>query len=133
MGSNIRTVVIISSASVRYFAAEFIRETVFEQFREEIPYSVFSTIEDFREDQEPIYIQANLFVERNSQKGILVGDKGKAIRELGRASREKIQYLVDGPVYLDLWVKVLSNWRRRRGDLRRLGFQVPAGDDDEKT
>lgn len=122
----------ISSASVRYFAAEFIRETVFEQFREEIPYSVFSTIEDFREDQEPIYIQANLFVERNSQKGILVGDKGKAIRELGRASREKIQDLVDGPVYLDLWVKVLSNWRRRRGDLRRLGFQVPAGDD-EKT
>jgi len=122
----------ISAESVRYFAAEFIRETVFEQFREEIPYSVFATIEEFREDQDPVYIQANVFVERNSQKRILVGDKGKAIRELGRAARKKIQGLVDRPVYLDLWVKVLANWRRRRGDLRRLGFRVPVGDDESR-
>lgn len=120
----------ISASSVRYFAAEFIRETVFEQFREEIPYSVFAVIEEFREDQDPVYIQANLIVERNSQKRILVGDKGKAIRKLGRTSRKKIQDLISRPVFLDLWVKVLPNWRRRRGDLGRLGFRVPAGDDD---
>ena len=122
----------ISAESVRYFAAEFIRETVFEQFREEIPYSVFATIEEFREDQDPVYIQANVFVERNSQKRILVGDKGRAIRELGRAAREKIQDLVDRPVYLDVWVKVLANWRRRRADLRRLGFRVPVGNDESR-
>ena len=119
----------ISASSVRYFAAEFIRETVFEQFREEIPYSVFAVIEEFREDQDPVYIQANLIVERNSQKGILVGDRGKAIRRLGRTARKKIQDLMSRPVFLDLWVKVLPNWRQRRGDLRRLGFRVPTDDD----
>ena len=87
-------------------------------------------IEEFREDQDPVYIQANVIVERDSQKGILVGDKGKAIRKLGRTTRKKIQDLIGRPVFLDLWVKVLPNWRRRRGDLGRLGFRVPAGDVD---
>jgi len=120
----------ISASSVRYFTVEFIRESVFEQFREEVPYSVFAVIEEFREDQDPVYIQANVIVERDSQKGILVGDKGKAIRKLGRTTRKKIQDLIGRPVFLDLWVKVLPNWRRRRDDLGRLGFRVPAGDVD---
>jgi GTP-binding protein Era len=118
----------IASAPVRFFVAEFIRETVFEQFREEIPYSIFAVVEEFREDQDPVYIQANLFAERNSQKRILVGDKGKAIRELGRVSREKIQEFIDRPVYLDLWIKVLPNWRRKRQHLGQLGLRVPAED-----
>ncbi len=118
----------IASAPVRLFVAEFIRETVFEQFREEVPYSVFAVVEEFREDQDPVYIQANLFAERNSQKRILVGDKGRAIRELGRVSREKIQEFIDRPVYLDLWIKVLPNWRRERQHLGQLGLRVPAED-----
>ena len=118
----------IASAPVRFFVAEFIRETVFEQFREEVPYSVFAVVEEFREDQDPVYIQANLFTERNSQKRILVGDKGRAIRELGRVSREKIQEFIDRPVYLDLWIKVLPNWRRKRQHLGQLGLRVPAED-----
>jgi len=120
----------IASAPVRFFVAELIRETVFEQFRDEIPYSIFTVVEEFRGDQDPVYIQANLFTERNSQKGILVGDKGRAIRELGRVSREKIQEFIDRPVYLDLWIKVLPNWRRKPRHLGRLGLRVPSGDGD---
>ncbi len=118
----------IASAPVRFFVAELIRETVFEQFREEVPYSVFAVVEEFREDQDPVYIQVNLFTERNSQKRILVGEKGRAIRELGRISREKIQEFIDRPVYLDLWIKVLPNWRRKRQHLGQLGLRVPAED-----
>ena len=65
------------------------------------------------------------FAQRNSQKRIVVGDKGTAIRELGRVSRRKIETFLQRKVYLDLWVKVLPNWRRKRGELNRLGIRVP--------
>lgn len=119
----------LASEPVRFFVAELVRETVFEQFREEVPYSVFCEVEEFRESQDPIYIHVTIFTERDSQKGILVGKGGRAIRDLGSTAREKIEGLVGRSVYLDLWVKVLPNWRRDRGHLRRLGFRVP--DDDE--
>ena len=122
----------IAAAPVRFFVGELIRETVFEQFREEVPYSVFALVDEFREEQDPVYIKANLFVERNSQKGILVGDRGTAIRELGRASREKIEEFVGRRVYLELRVKLRPKWRRRERDLGRFGFRVPvryAGND----
>jgi GTP-binding protein Era len=117
----------IAAAPVRFFVGEFIRETVFEQFREEVPYSVFAAVEEFREDQDPVYIKANLFVERNSQKGILVGEKGTAIRRLGRSSREKIEEFIGRRVYLELRVKLRPKWRRRGKDLGRFGFRVPVG------
>jgi GTP-binding protein Era len=117
----------IAVAPVRFFAGELIRETVFEQFREEVPYSVFAQVDEFREDQDPVYIKANLFVERNSQKGILVGERGTAIRALGQASREKIEELIGRRVYLELRVKLRPKWRRREKDLSRFGFRVPAG------
>ena len=117
----------IAAAPVRFFVGEFIRETVFEQFREEVPYSVFAAVDEFREDQDPVYIKANLFVERNSQKGILVGDRGTAIRELGRSSREKIEEFLGRRVYLELRVKLRPKWRRRKKDLGRFGFRVPVG------
>ena len=117
----------IAAAPVRFFVGEFIREAVFEQFREEVPYSVFAAVDEFREDQDPVYIRANLFVERNSQKGILVGDKGAAIRRLGRSSREKIEEFIGRRVYLELRVKLRPKWRRRVKDLGRFGFRVPLG------
>lgn len=122
----------LASDPVRFFVAELVRETVFEQFRQEIPYSVYCTVEEYRAGQEPVYIGITLYVERESQKGILVGKGGKAIRALGRESREKIEAFVGEPVYLDLWVKVLPKWRRKKSHLRRLGFSVPE-DDDEAT
>jgi GTP-binding protein Era len=115
----------IASEPVRFFVAELVRETVFERYRQEIPYAVFCRVEEFREDQDPVYIEVGVFVERESQKGIVVGKGGAGIRELGRLSREKIEHFLGRPVYLELWVKTLPGWRSKRGDLTRLGFRVP--------
>lgn len=115
----------IGTQSLRFFASELVRETALEQLDEEVPYSVACGIEEFREDRTPVYIRAVIYVERESQKGILVGHRGARIRDLGRASREKIERLVGKPVYLDLWVKVLPNWRRNAQALRRLGYTLP--------
>ena len=112
----------VGSQSLRFFASEFIRETALEQLEEEVPYSVACAIEEFREDRRPVYIRAVIYVERDSQKRIVIGQGGTRIREIGRASREKIEAMIGAPVYLDLWVKVLHNWRRDSNALRRLGF-----------
>jgi len=115
----------IATAPVRFFVGELVRETVFDQFREEIPYATFCEVEDFREGGGRTYIQVNIFVERASQKGILIGERGAAIRTLGRDARAKIEAFLEQPVYLDLWVKVLPKWRKKRGELRRLGLPIP--------
>ncbi len=115
----------IARDPVRFFVAEMIRESVFHRYRQEIPYSVFCTIEEFREGEDPVYIQAHIFVERESQKRILVGKQGSSIRDLGAESRQKIEDFLQRRVYLDLWVKVLRDWRRKRGHLRKLGFHIP--------
>lgn len=114
-----------SSQSVRFFVAELIRETVFEQYEKEIPYSVAVKVEEFRENAEPIYIRATVFVERPTQKAILIGRSGAAIRSLGSAARLKIEDFVGASVYLDLWVKVLPKWRKDALSLQRLGFPIP--------
>ncbi len=113
---------------VRFFVAELVRETVFERYEEEIPYSTFCQVEEFREGQDPIYIGVNVYVERSSQKGILIGKGGSAIRELGRESRRKIEHFLGRRVYLDLWVKPLKAWRKNRARLGSLGFRLPEDD-----
>ena len=115
----------IGTQSLRFFASELVRETALEQLEDEVPYSVACGIEEFREERSPVYIRAVIYVERESQKGILVGHRGARIREIGRASRVKIERLVGKPVFLDLWVKVLPNWRRNAQSLRRLGYALP--------
>jgi GTP-binding protein Era len=115
----------ISTQAVRFFVSELIRETALEQLEDEVPYSVASEVEEYREDRSPHYIRAVIYVERESQKRILIGAKGQRIREIGRASRAKIEALVGEPVYLDLWVKVLANWRKSATALRRLGYRLP--------
>lgn len=115
----------ISTQQVRYFAGELVRETALEQLDDEVPYSVAVGIEEFREDRTPVYIRAVVYVERESQKRIFVGSGGTKIREIGRAARLKIEALVGSPVYLDLWVKVLPNWRKTPTALSRLGYNVP--------
>ncbi|MFQ5678005.1 MAG: GTPase Era [Gemmatimonadota bacterium] len=116
----------ISTQPVRFFAAEFIRETCFERLGEEVPYCVAVRIDEFREraPERPIYIAATLFVEKRSQKGIVVGAGGRKIREIGTAGRGKIEQFLGRGVYLELRVKVLANWRRRPGALRMLGFHA---------
>ena len=90
-----------------------------------MPYSIACEIEEFRETQSPVYIRAVLHVERDSQKRILIGAGGQRVRTIGKAARQKIEVLVGAPVYLDLWVKVLANWRRNTHALNRFGYKLP--------
>lgn len=115
----------VSTQHLRYFVAELVRETALEQLDDEVPYSVAVEIEEFREDRSPVYIRAVVYLERESQKRIFIGAKGSKIRDIGKAARQKVEQLVGSPVFLDLWVKVLPNWRKNPGALSRLGYHVP--------
>ena len=112
----------LATQPLRFFAAEFIREAAFEQLHEELPYSVAAEIDEFREGAEPVYIRAVLYVERESQKGIVIGEGGRTIKALGTAARAKIEALLGGRVFLELHVKVLPKWRRNEPALKRLGY-----------
>lgn len=112
----------LATQPMRFFAAEFIREAAFELLHEELPYSVASEIDEFREGAEPVYIRAMLYVERDSQKGIVIGEGGRTIKALGAAARAKIESLLGQRVFLDLHVKVLPKWRRDQPSLKRLGY-----------
>lgn len=115
----------IAVQPVRFFVAEFVRETIFEEYEEEIPYSTAVRVEEFREAEEPVYIRATIFVERESQKAILVGRRGESIKRLGQRARAKIEAFLGEHVYLDLWVKALRRWRKQRGTLQHLGYRLP--------
>jgi GTP-binding protein Era len=117
----------ISTQPVRFFAAELVRETVLEQLHDEVPYAVAVQIEEFREGSSPLYIRAVIYVERDSQKAIIIGSKGAQIRSIGEAARKKIEAFLGTRVYLDLWVKVLANWRKNPGSLSRFGYQLATG------
>jgi GTP-binding protein Era len=114
----------VSTQNLRFFAAELVRETALEQLDEEVPYAVACAIEEFREDRSPVYIRAVVYVERESQKRIVIGHRGAGIKALGQAARAKIEAMLETTVYLDLWVKVLPNWRRDANAVRRLGYEM---------
>lgn len=114
----------ISTASTRFFVAELVRETALEQLDEEVPYSLACEVEEFREGSAPLYIRTVLYLERESQKRILIGAGGRRIREIGRGARGKIEAFLDTRVYLDLWVKVLPNWRKSDSAVRRFGYRL---------
>jgi len=114
----------ISTASTRFFVAELVRETALEQLDEEVPYSLACEVEEFREGSTPLYIRTVLYVERESQKRILIGAGGRRIKEIGRVAREKVEAFLDTRVYLDLWVKVLPNWRKSDSAVRRFGYRL---------
>ncbi|MFN2572187.1 MAG: GTPase Era [Gemmatimonadales bacterium] len=112
----------IATQPMRFFAVEFIREAAFELLQEELPYSVACEIDEFREGAEPVYIRAVLYVERDSQKGIVIGEGGRTIKALGAAARVKIETLLGQRVFLDVHVTVLPKWRRDEPSLKRLGY-----------
>ena len=118
---------------VRFFVAELVRETVFEEYGQEIPYSTVVRVEEFRESEDPVYIRAEIYVERESQKGIIIGKGGVAIKRLGSRAREKIEAFTGRRVYLDLWVKPMAGWRKKASMLRRLGYRVPEDDNRRKA
>lgn len=115
----------VSTQQLRFFVGEFLREVVLEQLEDEVPYGVAVEIEEFREAADPVYIRAVLHVERESQKRIIIGAGGSRIKAIGQEARRRIEPLVGRPIFLDLWVKVLHNWRRNAASLARLGYRLP--------
>jgi GTP-binding protein Era len=108
----------------RVLAAELIREQVIRYTGDELPHSVAVKIEEFKDRPEVTYIRAHLFVERDSQQGIVVGAGGRKIKEIGQNARLAIEEMTGRKVYLDLQVKVLKNWRKDALTLKRLGYAV---------
>jgi GTP-binding protein Era len=114
---------VLTEQPERFFAAEFIREQIFLHFHEEIPYSTEVQIEEFRErDKGKDLIIAVIYVERDSQKGIIIGKKGIAIKEIGMKSRKVIEHFLNRQVFLELRVKVSKNWRKSEEQIRRFGY-----------
>ncbi|MGY3819855.1 GTPase Era [Ligilactobacillus salivarius] len=108
----------------RFIAGELIREKVLELTREEVPHSVAVVIDRIhREDDEKVLVQATIVVERNSQKGIIIGKGGKMLKQIGVKARKDIELMLGDKVYLELWVKVQPNWKDRQVDLQALGYK----------
>jgi GTP-binding protein Era len=84
-------------------------------------------VEEYRDDRSTLYIRAVIYVERDSQKAIIIGSKGAQIRKIGESARKKIETFTGQKVYLDLWIKVLANWRKNPGSLSRFGYQLATG------
>lgn len=113
----------ITPEQERFFVSEIIREKVFLFYGEEIPYSTHVEIEEFKERQKGrYYIRATIYVEKESQKGILIGKDGQALKRVGREARQEIDGFLDHPVFLELFVKVSEGWRKKEGRLRELGY-----------
>lgn len=112
----------IGTQPVRFFVVEYLREAAFELLEDELPYSFTAEVEEFREAERPVYIRVTLFVERESQKGIVIGAAGRTIKAIGAHARRRVEELIGAPVYLDCWVKVLPRWRKSAAALARFGF-----------
>ena len=116
----------VTDQEVRFMAAELIREQALEFLHQEVPHSVAVVVEEFQERREDLtFISATIYVEKKSQKGIVLGQGGKTVKRIGTAARKEIEALLGKRVYLELWVKVSKKWRRDEGALRRLGYVLP--------
>jgi GTP-binding protein Era len=113
----------ITDQPEKFFVAELIREKVFERYRDEIPYSTEVEVVEFKERKgKKDFISAEISVERNSQKGILIGKAGRALKEVGELARKEIEDFLGRPVFLEMRVKVRQDWRRDERWLKRLGY-----------
>ena len=115
----------ITDRSQSFRVAEIIREKLTLCLRQEVPYGLTVQIERYTEDAAGIEIHAIVWVERNSQKGIVVGKNGSVLKKVGRAARLELKALEGVPVHLELWVKVKDNWADSEKDLLRLGYESP--------
>jgi len=118
---------IITDKPLRVLVSEIIREKIYLLYKDEIPYATAVKVEEYidpyehpEQKRDKVYIRAVIYVERDSQKGIIIGENGKRIKELGTISRKEIEKLIGKPVYLELWVKVKEHWRRNESFIRTL-------------
>ncbi|MBU2995366.1 GTPase Era [Cellulophaga baltica] len=106
----------------RFFVNETIREKILQNYKKEIPYSVEIDTEEFFEDEEIIRMRSVIMVERDSQKGIIIGHKGSALKRVGVEARKDLEKFFDKQVHLELYVKVNKNWRSNTNQLKRFGY-----------
>jgi len=112
----------MTDRSERFFASEIIREKIFLNYEQEIPYSTEVSIESFKEEEKIIRIRAVLFVERDSQKGILIGKAGSSLKKVGSEARKDLEAFFGKQVFLETHVKVADNWRKEKDKLKRFGY-----------
>ena len=115
----------VSEANMRFIAAETVREKIIELTSKEIPHSVAVEIARFEESPDISIIEAVIYVERESQKGIVIGKRGSMIKRIGVAARAELQQVLETKVHLETRVKVLKNWRGNESFLRRVGYALP--------
>ena len=113
----------ITDKTERFFAAEIIREKIFLNYEQEIPYSCDVAIEEFKEKPDITVIRASIVTERDSQKGILIGDKGSSLKKVGVEARQDLEKLLGKKVFLELHVKVQKDWRKNKGVLKFYGYK----------
>ncbi len=115
----------ISDRDERFFVSELIREEIFKEYREEVPYSTTVEIEEFRESESErkTYVRAVIYVEKDSQKGIVIGKGGSGLKSIGQRARKQIEKLIGKEIFLELFVKVKDGWRNDRKSLSQLGYR----------
>lgn len=119
----------VTDQPLRFMVAEIIREKLFGELHQEIPYSVAVVLEEMeeREGKNLVYIRATIYVERESHRKIVIGKGGSMLKKIGKMAREEIEYILGKKVFLELWVKVREDWRLSESDVRRLGFSEYQG------
>ena len=114
----------LTDKPARFFVTEIIREKALLIFQKEIPYSIEVVVEEFKEESDIIRIRAIILVERDTQKGIVIGHKGESLKKLGTMARKDIELFFDKKVFLQLYVKVEKDWRDRDNMLKRFGYKL---------
>lgn len=113
----------LTDRDLRFLVAEIVREKLFEFTGQEVPYSVATQVDEFKERPgRKTYISVRIYVERESQKGVIVGAGGRLLKKVGERARPEIEELLGEPVFLELWVKLRKNWRKKETELRRFGY-----------
>lgn len=112
----------LTDMPARFFVNEIIREKILKNYEKEVPYSVEVEVEEFKEEEKRINIMAVIYVERSSQKGILIGKGGEALKKVGTAARADIETFFGKKVFLNLYVKVLKDWRNKENELKNFGY-----------
>src|SRR6056297_1093922 len=108
----------------QFIIAEMIREKTFYLLREEVPFGIAVVIEEMKErENKTMYIRANIYVEKKSHKGIIIGENGKMLKKIGTRARKDIENLLQQKVFLDLWIKIEKDWRDNEALLRRMGYK----------
>lgn len=113
----------LTDKTERFFAAEILREKIFMNYKKEVPYSTEVVITSFKEEEDIIRIAAEIYVERRTQKGIIIGDKGSALKKTGTEARQEMEAFFGKKVFLEQYVRIAPDWRKKDSQLRRFGYE----------